>query len=116
MKRLMFIALLITGNLLCESTHKIHVYKNISKKAYSNDGDDAYLQLMFICAILSARYTHYSFKTFKFNHVIVFNASNHDCWLSMKFNRKTHTCQIDFNALDDSFDYDRFIAIIDSLF
>lgn len=118
MKKLVLIALLMVSSFIskCEhNEHHINVYE-ISDTLYINDGDNTYLQLMFICAVLSAKYTTYTFRTYRFGGVITFNAYTTDCWLSMKLNRKANLCQVDFNSIDDSFDYDRFINIIDSLF
>lgn len=91
-----------------------HVYKNISKESHVYD--DTYIELMLILSALSAKYIPYTFEKVNCHGGIKFIAYNHDCYFSIRFNRKRNKSKIEFCVPNDSFDYDNFRKTMDSFF
>jgi hypothetical protein len=122
MKNKLILFTLLATNSLCSAPQKrADVYKDIPKIA-----NEAGLQAVLICASWSAKYTVYnfeqfeltlySFRDFDYHDVVVYTAFNSECTFWLRLNRTTSTIDIEFQAENDSYDYDRFKTGIDSYF
>jgi hypothetical protein len=111
-------ALLATSSIFSGIVHEetvpvrriIRMYHNIPK--YIHDNLTA-LQFSLIYASWAAKYVVYTFDEVKMADIVVFSAYNDDCCFSVEFNHKTNECFVDFNADDNSFNYDSFRNIMD---
>jgi|SRR6185437_3670854 len=113
MKKLILLLLFSVASLLCEKQYIVSTYKNIDEsicKTYPS------LPLMFMCAVLSAKYINYRYKGSKMGDVVIFKAYNRDCSIVIKLNEKMRKCDVEFKACDESFNYDNFEKVMDSIF
>ena len=113
MKKLILLTLLATSNLFGASLHKQLTYSNVPEWTYS---DDVIIQSACITAAWAANFTVYNFEEFDFYHLVVYKASNKDCTIFIRFNRRTHDCEVDFHARNESYNYEAFKKIMDSFF
>jgi hypothetical protein len=121
MKRLILLALLATSTMSfthISVQHSTFIHKHIQKylPEWSHD-DNAIITSAITLAAWAAKYTPYTFTTCDHNDpVIVYRVYNDDCCFTIKFNRYTRFCGIDFDVDDDSFDYDGFKKVINFFF
>jgi len=94
--------------------HYYYTYKNVNESIFSIES--ACIQAMLICAAWSAKFTEYNFVEFDHDDCRIFIAYNCDCNFSIRLYEDTRECYVEFDASDDSFDYDKFITNIDSFF
>lgn len=112
-KRLIFLALLATSGLFsnCQDhQRKVAIYKDMPAI------ENVAIQAAIICASWSAKYTTYNFERLEYDDIAVFKAYNHDCSIFVRYNKENNECLVEFYTRDDSFDYNSFIGVIDTVF
>ncbi len=79
--------------------------------------DDTLIPFVLNIAAWSAKYETYFFERCDHSDpVIIYKMYNDDCCFTLKLNHLTRFCTIDFDVVDESFDYDGFKKIIDFFF
>lgn len=91
----------------------VYHYKNIPSNICK---EDVLAQSSLIMAAWACKYVMYNFEESEQKDFLLLKAYNEDCSFFVRFNRKTHECEVEFNARDDSYDYTSFRNILDSFF
>lgn len=112
MKKLLLF-LLMTTSLFGGYIHHKETYQYIPSEEYP---DNATVEIVFLAAVFAAKCDIYNFKVYKVKDMVVFKAYNYDSSFVLKCDRQNDICFIEFNAVNDSFNYDAFKRVIDSVF
>jgi len=112
-KKLIFLFFLTMTSLRAKQ-HEKYVYHNLP--AHFHMDDDAHIQMILICASVSAKYVAYTFKEVRSHNGVKFLAYNRDSYFTLLLNRKSNECEIEFNACNDTFSYSSFKSMMDAFF
>ena len=105
MKKLILLALLVATSLLSVDQKIVHVYKNIPLH-------DECLQLV----IVRDGECNEHYREFEIHDIAVFKSCKYECVFLMRFNRKTHECEVTIGSYEKHFDFHTFKKIMDSVF
>lgn len=109
MKKLVLLVLLATTSLFGNHQHKMIEY-TIPSWCYV---DCAMLIEALITASWAAKYQAYCFDEFECSYMTIFKASTQDSSFFIRFDNRTRECTVEFNAIDDSFEYAEFKKVMD---
>ena len=112
MKKIILLAFIATSSLFSEHQHQTINYKLPVWKYV----DCALLQSALIVAAYSAKYQAYTFNEIRSTYLTVFRASADDSSFVIRFDSRNRECEVEFNAVDDSFNYDDFKKTLDFFF
>jgi hypothetical protein len=114
--KLILMLLMLTGSIYAEDQpqHYTYLYKNVSEKLLNVDS--ACVQAVLICSSWAAKFDLYNFIEFESDNCKTFIAYNFDCNFSIRIYKDTCEVSVEFEATDDSFDFDKFIMNVDSFF
>jgi len=92
-----------------------HIHRQIPARA--NYTDDAIIPFALTIAAWGSKNVQYTMDHRHEGDIsVIYRIYNDDCVIVLRFNRITRFCTVDFDAIDESFDYDNFERIIDFFF